>query len=216
MRRKLKRALLYFLLYMVSVAVVLWPTSIVIPGSLSTLQGFLVVLALALPGTAGVLRLLYYFLELIFKPDDIVQISDAALEDRIGSRMSIQRLGEYLTHHRKFFAHRGLRRLYPQSEIHAWSIFILAVSAQTRGEISTAVILYSLALNFYNHYGFYNNRGIAYDDLENYQAALADYSRAIVLNPQYATAYNNRGLTYSKLEDCQAALARPESKYWGG
>ncbi len=139
--------------------------------------------------------------------DDIIKISDAALEDRIDIETATQRLGEYLTHHRSFFAHRGLRRLYPHAEMHAWGLFYLALSAQTRGEISTAVKLYSSALNLFQHYGFYNNRGTTYFNMEDYQAALADYTRAIELNPQFAAAYWNRGISYYDLEDYQAALA---------
>ena len=40
----------------------------------------------------------------------------------------------------------------------------------------------------------YNNRGIAYADLGDYQSAIEDYNQAIRLKPDYADAYNNRGL----------------------
>jgi|TARA_B100000959_G_scaffold72699_1_gene77205 tetratricopeptide (TPR) repeat protein len=35
----------------------------------------------------------------------------------------------------------------------------------------------------------------------NYQGAIADYNKAIEINPQYANAYYNRGLTKRKLGD---------------
>ncbi len=45
-------------------------------------------------------------------------------------------------------------------------------------------------------------------DVGNYTGALADYDRAIKLNPQYAEAYNNRGnLRYAQLKNFQGALA---------
>jgi tetratricopeptide (TPR) repeat protein/V8-like Glu-specific endopeptidase len=46
------------------------------------------------------------------------------------------------------------------------------------------------------------------NEQSNYQGALADYDRAIALNPNYAAAYNNRGnLKYQKLNNPQGALA---------
>ena len=45
----------------------------------------------------------------------------------------------------------------------------------------------------------YNNRGIAYHDLGEYQRAIEDYDEAIRLNPQAAYAYYNRGLAYERL-----------------
>ena len=44
----------------------------------------------------------------------------------------------------------------------------------------------------------YHNRGVSKDKLGNYKGAIADYDKAIELNPQYASAYNNRG--YCKTE----------------
>jgi tetratricopeptide (TPR) repeat protein len=53
----------------------------------------------------------------------------------------------------------------------------------------------------------YNNRGITYHALQQHQAALADFNRAIDMDPNYATAYYNRGITYHALQQHQAALA---------
>ncbi len=53
----------------------------------------------------------------------------------------------------------------------------------------------------------YNNRGVTYKNLKRYEAALADYGRAIELDSSYATAYSNRGLTYADLQRYEAALA---------
>ncbi|NJR56597.1 MAG: tetratricopeptide repeat protein, partial [Acaryochloris sp. CRU_2_0] len=44
--------------------------------------------------------------------------------------------------------------------------------------------------------GFYYNRGLTYNALKQYPQALADYNKAIALNPKDAEAYFNRGLTY--------------------
>jgi serine/threonine protein kinase/Tfp pilus assembly protein PilF len=52
----------------------------------------------------------------------------------------------------------------------------------------------------------YNNRGATYEKLQHYQVALADYGRAIEMDPTLAPAYSNRGNTYAALQQYQAAL----------
>ena len=41
----------------------------------------------------------------------------------------------------------------------------------------------------------YGNRGVAYENLGEYNTAIADYTTAIRLDPDNADAYNNRGIT---------------------
>ncbi len=41
----------------------------------------------------------------------------------------------------------------------------------------------------------------------DYQGAIADYNRAIEIDPNYVAAYNNRGLAYDDLEEYQRAIA---------
>lgn len=53
----------------------------------------------------------------------------------------------------------------------------------------------------------YANRGNTYDELQYYEKALADYTRAIQMDSTYALAYNNRGKTYTALEHYEQALA---------
>jgi tetratricopeptide (TPR) repeat protein len=45
----------------------------------------------------------------------------------------------------------------------------------------------------------YNNRGLAYYNLKQYQQAVKDFSQAIRMKPQNATAYNNRGNAYYEM-----------------
>ncbi len=44
----------------------------------------------------------------------------------------------------------------------------------------------------------YYNRGVAYGDKGLYDQAIADYTQAIALKPDYAAAYDNRGWSYEK------------------
>ncbi|MGB5772260.1 MAG: tetratricopeptide repeat protein, partial [Crocosphaera sp.] len=47
--------------------------------------------------------------------------------------------------------------------------------------------------------------GYLHYNLSEYDKAIADYTKAIELNPNYAYAYNNRGLAYYNLKEYQKA-----------
>ena len=51
----------------------------------------------------------------------------------------------------------------------------------------------------------YRERGIHYADLGHYDEAVADFSNAVELNPNYVTAYINRANAFAKLEQYKAA-----------
>jgi len=53
----------------------------------------------------------------------------------------------------------------------------------------------------------YNNRGLAYYNLRQYQQAVNDYDKAISINSNYAVAYNNRGNAYYSQGNYKLALA---------
>jgi tetratricopeptide (TPR) repeat protein len=52
----------------------------------------------------------------------------------------------------------------------------------------------------------YNNRGVAYDELNQHERAIEDYRKAIELNPNYAGAYSNRGVAYDELNQHERAI----------
>lgn len=58
----------------------------------------------------------------------------------------------------------------------------------------------------FNEAEVYMNRGVAKSQLGEYEEALADYSKAIQLKPDYAEAYYHRGLTNTLLEKHQDSL----------
>ena len=53
----------------------------------------------------------------------------------------------------------------------------------------------------------YNNRGLAFYNLELYQQAIDDFTQAIRMQPQYAAALNNRGNVYYQLDKYELASA---------
>ncbi len=54
---------------------------------------------------------------------------------------------------------------------------------------------------------FYYSRGNGNAKTRDYSGAIADYNKAIEINPRYAEAYNNRGLAKHKLKDYDGAIS---------
>jgi tetratricopeptide (TPR) repeat protein len=56
---------------------------------------------------------------------------------------------------------------------------------------------YSQALMIDPNYAkAYNNRGIVYRLMKQYDQAISDYNKALKLDPKFGEAYNNRGVVY--------------------
>ena len=53
----------------------------------------------------------------------------------------------------------------------------------------------------------YRHRGVVYAARKDYDQAIADFNKAIELNPSYATAYNDRAVVYANKGDFQRAVA---------
>ena len=79
---------------------------------------------------------------------------------------------------------------------------------QANAEISESVRqkAVKLAKNWREGANFYVNRGHKYRELKQYDQALADYTKAIQLDPGNAEAYHHRGTTYHELKQYDRAL----------
>jgi lipoprotein NlpI len=53
----------------------------------------------------------------------------------------------------------------------------------------------------------YYDRGNGYRDLKQWEEAIADYSKAIEIDPKYTHAYNNRAFAYAAINDADHAAA---------
>lgn len=88
-----------------------------------------------------------------------------------------------------------------------WNIKKYNVKKYKETDITKEIEYFSQAIQLDPSYALaYNNRGIAYAHLKQYQQAIADFSQAILLEPS-AAAYNNRGLVYSELKQYQQAFS---------
>ena len=73
--------------------------------------------------------------------------------------------------------------------------------------ISTLTEVIRLATNIEEKAIAYRTRGIAYYNSEEYDRAIADYDKALKLDPAFASAYDSRGVTYSIKGEYDRALA---------
>jgi tetratricopeptide (TPR) repeat protein len=83
-------------------------------------------------------------------------------------------------------------------------------SALLRGRFDLAVLAYDDALKETNlpparQANLYSDRGVAKWRLKQLDGALADLTKAVSLNPDYAPAYNNRGIVYLEMNRAEDA-----------
>ena len=70
------------------------------------------------------------------------------------------------------------------------------------------VLAFTVSATAYHNLAiFHYNRGVDYAEKQEWDLALAEYSKAIALNPNYANAYINRGIVYRNQQKWDLALA---------
>ncbi|MDR2905321.1 MAG: tetratricopeptide repeat protein [Helicobacteraceae bacterium] len=91
-------------------------------------------------------------------------------------------------------------------------LFGQAKNAERRGDFQAAINLYSQAIAIDpKDVNAYNNRGLAYIKLENYDQAIEDFAQAIALDstialdPEEVLYYNNRGNAHNGLQNYDQA-----------
>ena len=100
----------------------------------------------------------------------------------------------------------------------AYEAFHKGVTSQDRADSAKTVAErqegYNNAITHYTeaidlnpeNVGAYNNRGIVYCSIGDFEASIEDFNRAIDLSPEDARVYNNRGSAYFGKSDFEAAI----------
>lgn len=79
--------------------------------------------------------------------------------------------------------------------------------AYSTDNLTLKIEYYTKAIELDPKYAYaYFYRGGAYNNLGEYQKAIADCTKIIELNPKDTHAYNNRGIAYNKLAEYQKAI----------
>jgi tetratricopeptide (TPR) repeat protein len=100
---------------------------------------------------------------------------------------------------------RRIQRAYPAD---LWANHELAFRLASNGQPAEAVRYYTAALALRpDSAGIYLNRGMAYHDAQELDAAIADSRAAIRLRKDYADAHNNLGLALLKKGQLEEAIA---------
>ncbi|MEL6440072.1 MAG: tetratricopeptide repeat protein [Cyanobacteria bacterium J06621_8] len=73
-------------------------------------------------------------------------------------------------------------------------------------DLAAALETCSIALKFYQSPQLWNCQALAFYSLENYDSAIAAYTKAIEIAPQNIWLWNNRGEAYGRLEEFELAV----------
>jgi len=76
-----------------------------------------------------------------------------------------------------------------------------ALKYKKDGNLATAIQRYTSAINLNTPYSpsAHYNRGLTYEEMQDYPRAIQDYTKAILLNPGSSEAYLRRGFVYAQI-----------------
>ena len=80
-------------------------------------------------------------------------------------------------------------------------------SLKEQGKKKEAILVYKKALKIKNDdHEIYNNIGVIYSELDNFEKAILNYRQAVKFNPKYSIAYNNLGNALQFRGDIEQAV----------
>nr|WP_315488114.1 tetratricopeptide repeat protein [uncultured Rhodoferax sp.] len=102
----------------------------------------------------------------------------------------------------------GYEAILAVEPAHYQALHLLGLVAVQTGDYAGAVDLIGKAIDIFSHDAdFYANRGLALQQLQQFEAAVTHYNQALVLNPKQVGASSNRGMALHRLGRLDAALA---------
>jgi tetratricopeptide (TPR) repeat protein len=105
-------------------------------------------------------------------------------------------------------AKAGYEAILAAQPQHYQALHLLGLVAVQTGNFAQAVDLIGKAIDLFPHNAdFFANRGLALQQLQQLEAAVAHYNKAIALNPKHVGACSNRGMALHRLGQLDAALA---------
>ena len=96
---------------------------------------------------------------------------------------------------------------YAETHQDAFRHLLTARTNLLNSDYRSAIVFFTKSLNLNPSSLAYSNRGSAYTSVHKYDDAIADYDRAIALNPNDAAAYDSRGVAKTHKGDYDGAIA---------
>ncbi len=159
-----------------------------------------------------VILIILFFIKTILRFQvyrDSMSFTNAAVEESPNLPMSYNLRGaEFRKRNRLDLAEADFSSALKIDSLYLYSLFNLGALYNEQGKPGMALKVLNRGLKKDSlNVGALYARGNTYFDLNDFRYAISDYSKCIVLYPQYSKAYNNRGNSYSNLRQFDKAIA---------